>query len=75
MASEHNFAVALQWICFGLSFFSFGFYTYKVRAGCAPLEAHGGSPLPGLRRLGAFYITASRKLSPKKRSKGDVRHK
>mmetsp|Transcript_2521 Transcript_2521/g.3956 ORF Transcript_2521/g.3956 Transcript_2521/m.3956 type:complete len:609 (+) Transcript_2521:240-2066(+) len=30
MASEHNFAVALQWICFGLSFFSFGFYTYKV---------------------------------------------
>lgn len=33
MATEKDFAVALQWICFGLSFVSFFFYAWKVSAG------------------------------------------
>ena len=28
--AEKGIAVALQWICFGLSFVSFAFYAYKV---------------------------------------------
>ena len=38
MPTEKDFAVALQWICFGISFVSFGFYAWKV--------SHGGTPEP-----------------------------
>ena len=33
MATERDFAVGLQWLCFGISFLSFGFYGWKVSHG------------------------------------------
>jgi hypothetical protein len=55
MTTEASFAIALQWVCFTLSFFSFGFYAYKVRTRAAPTRSRPGaglrSPAPGVNCL------------------------
>lgn len=61
MGAERGIAVALQWICFGLSFVSFAFYAFKVRIHSRETRCTGVIPP---RRAPVLRLSIPRKTVP-----------